>query len=258
MQNFKAITVADAQRCAQTLMHSAKLMGTTLTHCQALGLVAKENGYASWFDFKEAESARVDALLRPEERRSAADTPAEGYGQEHVLYAKNGFAIRFDYLKEGLIGTIAHARVTDPLGREILYYVDTEFTEEPTFVIGALLQAASRGATSTGSAIASVALPQSHAGGVDLSELSTLVYNGDHCQILSTASKDDMEVMNPEEIALHAVGTHNDRVDIGLTLLQLRSMVWNEKEQGFNLPGDEDQDLYQFYRPVPVKNLNID
>ena len=251
MQFFKATTIAEATRAAQALVHASKLLGQSLTHCQALEHVARENGYNTWANFRTAEVQRVDELLTHSERISVASSEANEYGEEEVIYGKNGFALRFSVDD---LGNIEHARITDPLGREVVYYVDDEFTEAPREIIAALLRYMSRQATATLKTSApkddeaAVTSP-----GIALTELSSVVVNGQFFYVQSSLGPAEIKDADSDEPVL-SLYVDDDGVDHTrmLTKREFLRLTWDLETQGFIGPNG---DSYRFYKPMLVTRL---
>lgn len=252
MQFFKATTIAEATRAAQALVHASKMLGQELKHCKALEHVARENGYTSWANFRLAEVSRVDALLTNSERISVASSEGNEYGEEEVIYGKNGFALRFSVDDSG---NVEHARVTDPMGREVVYYVDSEFAETPLEIVAALLRYMSRQATATlkqstpakdeDSALASP--------GIALPELSSAVVNGRFYFVQYSLGPDEIKAADSDENVLFLNDTEDD-VDYihTLTKREFLRLTWDDKTQEFiGVNGDR----YRFYKPMPVTRL---
>lgn len=246
MKFFKATTIAEAQNRADALRHAAKLLGAPVpSNSAAQQLIAKENGYANWSAFKADQANRVDQLLKEVELSHArcstteAGTPIS-YGQEHAIAVGNGFSIKFQ-CDDG--GVLSHARITDPLGREVLYYVSDEFEEAPLEVVRALLSCASRGNTTAPTTEQSVKPPM----GSQLEALSGVVLDGQYFHVHSC----EPEVTDPDEVALRLQYDDGEGLltDVDVTLEQLQELTWNASKGEFIAP---DGSTFTFYRNIAV------
>lgn len=234
MKVFKAITIAQAQQAADALRHAAKLLGVTPpSHAQAQSLIAKENGYASWADLKAAQAARVDAMLAPHELKHAQDAGVLNYrGETHYINVDRGFSLRFGCSDDG---NLEHARVLDPVGREILYYVDSEFVEAPLEVTRALLTCLSRSAavstddaedSSKGEALGCIPLSA-------VGRFSCVIVDGQYFRVNSS----DNSPNSPDETVLWLESDDDDQItELYMAQEELEALKWDPSITAFVSP----------------------
>lgn len=247
MQFFKATTVAQAQTRVDALRHAAKLLGVEVPPLSAAQqMIARENGFTNWAAFKAAQEQRVDGLLIDVEKAHARDSMDESgkpmsYGDESYINLVNGFSLRFGIEND----LLSHARVTDPLGREILYYVDDEITESPLEVIRALLVCASRDAQST----ASFTAANGTGDAVSIEMLSAAEYNGYYYNVRWT----ETTVTDPTDdvMCLHYTedGLEYEKF---VTLEELQSLTWDSAKKAY-VSGDGDTFVFYVNSPVAIK-----
>lgn len=75
---------------------------------------------------------------------TAADEEELDYGDEFVVYLRNGNTIHTDTFADHEAGS-SYVRVCDLDGKEIAYWSSTEWVEDPELVMGAILGAAGDG-----------------------------------------------------------------------------------------------------------------
>lgn len=255
MQNFKATTVAQGIRCAEDLLTTAKLLGTPLTRCQALAHIAKANGYANWSSFKDDEVRRVDALLLPTERLHAAQAGVMSYGEESAIYVKSGFTVRFQC---DMDGNLEYARVTDPLGREIVYWDSSEVTEDPAGVTGALLRYASRNTSGTQAPMTEksgeLPLPMPQIG-MNLAALNAVLYNDCYFPVHHSLQPQDWSNVSPDTEALNLlVLDEGEEHELSISVGELLSMKWDPALQAYITA--QGRNRLKFYRNQQVKVFN--
>lgn len=251
MHSFKATTIAQAQNRADALRHAAKILGAEVpSHAAAQQLIAKENGFANWAALKRAQGFKVDELLLASElchaKSSLDETGAPPrYDGESSLLLANGFSLNFDV---ELSGNIAHARVTDPLGREVLYFVDDEFVESPLEVMRALLVCAARlhqpcaDEPVTAAKLKQICAPP----GPSLSQLSAVLVDGSYFEV-QCSEPDSKE---PTDVVLW-LSTNVDGLvtDFELCLEELQALTWDTLKGKFYAP---DGTSFEFFQNTPL------
>lgn len=135
-------TPAQAKKTARALEKALARKGVTLAHGAALETLATMAGFEDWNAFTASMSEEaVNALLNDFELSHYEHTGDEDYGQEVALVAHTGFQLRYSATDE----ECDYVRVCDPLGRELMYWNQDEWRDDPAVVMGAILGALVRG-----------------------------------------------------------------------------------------------------------------
>lgn len=235
--NKKEIT-----KVARAVERALGAKGIVLSHGEVLNILAQAHGYKDYNAWKASLSpSRIDKLLTPAELAHVACSDGVEYGNEGVVRTSNGFELRFDAQDEE--GT-SYVRVCDPLGREIAYWVENEWAEEPRLVMGAILNCLTRGKSQE----KRVGDKQSKTkafriSDVDFSRIHAVVYQGSQYQVvqrsdscLSYLGKEHLpdyeEFLDETCFVLHREEdglTWEEDVTLGL----LASLQWDAQRKAF-------------------------
>ncbi|MCC5612109.1 hypothetical protein LC612_36590 [Nostoc sp. CHAB 5834] len=246
MQAFKATTVAQAQQAADALRHAAKLMGVPVpSHAQAQQVIAKENGFANWAQLKASQKEAVDQLLSQVEQTHVNQSiEAVMASNEWFIASTSGFSLRYAHDTSGLF---THARVVDPLGREIHRVTAKNVESAPLKQIGALLQCFGRHLHENPSLEGTTA-DRSGGNGLmaKLKDLCSVLINGQYFPVRWT----DVDCTDNEEVVLE-LHVEEDGLDYeeSLTRGQLMSLTWSDEAQAFV---DSEGTTYEFFEPSKV------
>lgn len=246
MQAFKATTIAQAQQAADALRHAAKLMGVPVpSHAQAQQVIAKENGFSSWTQLKASQTQAVDTMLSPTEyahlKQSIDAVPASN---EQFIASTSGFSLRYGHDTSGVL---THARVLDPLGREIHQGTASTITSSPLKAVGALLECFGRHWNAK-LPFASTPSEGSCSKGLmaKLKELSSVLINGQYFPVRFT----DVLCTEDDDIAMELYLEEDGQVfEEYLTRGLLMSLQWSDDDQAFV---DSEGNCYEFYEPSKV------
>lgn len=149
-----------AEELARKLEKFLTSKGIVLPHDQALDALAAMQGYTDWNSLAAGfKREAIDALLQDFERVHVEANRRHTSENEGELRAHTGFALRFPLDAEGC----SFVRVVDPLGRELAYWTNEEWADDPTVVMGAIIGALVRGNDRTRNANSGDA-PGSHRG----------------------------------------------------------------------------------------------
>lgn len=239
----------EVKRLARSLTRALSTKFPEFQLSDAQEALAAARGYSSWNALVVADTPQaVDRLLSAGERNhmhdaqsadlTAEETGMQGYGNETVVRAHTGFQLRCPAYPE----ECSYLRVCDPLGREIAYWVFTEWQDAPQDVIGAVIGALVRGETFQETQPKRASAPRIQ--DVAFNLVSEVVY-GDQC--LSVAWREDSvlaRLASPagDEDSEEDVALTLHRNDEGLifeeelTLSQLRALQWNDELRGFRAP----------------------
>lgn len=134
----------NAKTTARVLERFMERLGFDLKHGQALDALAVMAGAGNWSALANGElsEAAVNRHLLDVELRHVEENRDNSYGQECALVAHTGFELRYSASADE---NLTYVRVCDPLGREVGYWVDDEWKEDPQIVMGAILGALTRG-----------------------------------------------------------------------------------------------------------------
>ncbi len=136
-------TPVQAKKMARALEKALEGKGLPLAHGAALDTLARLSGFANWNAWSAALSPEsLDARLHDFELAHLQASGENDYGPEAALLAHTGFQLRYDAQAQ----TCDYVRVCDPLGRELMYWHQDEWREDPAGVMGAILGALVRGA----------------------------------------------------------------------------------------------------------------
>ena len=138
------VTKNQAIAKADTLHTFLLEKGIRLPSSELLNAVARMAGYTDWNAFCAlASEDAVNQILTKDEQFAAYDstecslraeeTGSHGFGAERFIQVASGF-----WLVTSAGDTTDYVRVCDPLGREVVYWTESEFAEDPTCVLGAL------------------------------------------------------------------------------------------------------------------------
>lgn len=131
-----------AKKLARTLEKFLASKGIRLPRGHALDALAAMQGYSDWNSLAASMTPEaVDALLTDSEKLHVKSNLDNGYENEGELRAHTGFALRFPMFPE----ECSYVRVVDPIGREIVFWSETEWAEAPAEVMGAIIGALVRG-----------------------------------------------------------------------------------------------------------------
>jgi hypothetical protein len=181
MMNYQS--APQLKKLAKLIARIGAKKGQPMAMGEALDVLAKSYGYKAWSALSHKLSAQgIDASLSANEKHHIADagdadiraeeTGIGGYGHECALQAHTGF-----YLKTPAYpADCTYVRVCDPLGREIVYWDEEEWRQDPAGVMGAIVGALNRGSD--------VRAPQSEAlpGVSRLQELEAFVSTITECK----------------------------------------------------------------------------
>jgi hypothetical protein len=131
---FESSVAAELARQLRKFLASK---GIELPHSQALDAVAAMQGYTDWNALAAGfKREAIDASLQKFERVHLEANLDNSYENEGELQAHTGFALRFPLEVEGC----SFVRVVDPLGREIGYWTNEEWAEDPIGVMGSIIR----------------------------------------------------------------------------------------------------------------------
>lgn len=134
----------DAKPLARALEKFLESKGIELSHGQALDALASMQGYADWNALADKVSpTAIESVLDPFELNHLRDELQEGtrYGEECELRTHTGFALRYSAETQAC----EYVRTVDALGREIAYWDQAEWQEDPATVMGAIIGSLVRG-----------------------------------------------------------------------------------------------------------------
>lgn len=135
-------TLEQAKKLARNLEKALSRKGVELAHGKTLDVLAMAAGHIDWNSFSTVLSQEgIDKQLNPYELEAARNSEGDCYGREAMVVAHNGFQLRYSDETE----MCEYVRVCDPLGREIAYWDNQEWAEDPQLVMGAMLGALVRG-----------------------------------------------------------------------------------------------------------------
>jgi hypothetical protein len=139
---FYVETSAKAKRSARALEKFLKSSGLNLQHGQALDAISRIAGFEDWNGLSASFSeTAVDSRINPGEKIHLEDAGDPQYEDEIAILAHSGFYLKCPAFPQDC----DYVRITDPLGREIGYWVSDEWRESPAEVMGAILGALVRG-----------------------------------------------------------------------------------------------------------------
>lgn len=220
--------------------------GIELNHSRALEALAVLAGKEDWNSLAYAMSEEgVNASLQAFEVVHLRNSADNDYGQECAIVTHTGFQLRYSADED----TPSYVRVTDPLGREIAYWISDELQEDPELVMGAILGALARGKPIVidGKTQRQVQKPVTFQD-VPWDSVQDLLYNGKP-YFLNWANYDRLkaiaEVPEGEDglICFGALDKHGFTVEFELTAEDLRGLRWNPSTQDFQ---DEEGNTFVF------------
>jgi len=134
----------NAKATARALERFMARLGFDLKHGQALDALAVMAGEGNWSALANGQlsEAAMNRQLMDIELKHIEENRDSGYGPECALIAHTGFELRYS---ANVDEDLTYVRVCDPLGREVGYWVDDEWKEDPRIVMGAILGALTRG-----------------------------------------------------------------------------------------------------------------
>lgn len=134
----------NAKATARALERFMARLGFELKHGQALDALAVMAGEGNWSALANGplSEAAMNRQLLDIELKHIEGNRDNDYGSECALIAHTGFELRYSSNVEE---DLTYVRVCDPLGREVAYWVDDEWKEDPRVVMGAILGALTRG-----------------------------------------------------------------------------------------------------------------
>lgn len=260
---LKIHTLTAAKKTARALEKALADSSIGLAHGKALDVVARLCGHPDWNVMASSLSEdRIDAQLHDFERAHIQGAQDCAYGPELELVTESGFMLRYP-------AALDYVRVCDPLGREVAYWVDDEWHEDPSDVLGALLGALVRQHKPVAARAASTPVPPSvaPAGVEDLpfNEVSNVLVNDApysvyyrDAEVLShLASPADAEGAPDEDTPAITLACYDDDgfsvESFALTLEKLRSLRWDESLEAFRDPAGNTYAFYveKRYSPKP-------
>ncbi len=257
-------TPAQAKKTARALEKALARKGLTLAHGAALETLAAMAGFEDWNAFSASMSEdAVNALLNDFELSHYEHTGDEDYGQEVALVAHTGFQLRYSATDE----ECDYVRVCDPLGRELMYWHQDEWRDDPAVVMGAILGALVRGAPELVKKRKLRAKPTSKAvlarapriGDLNFDAVHAVIFGGD-CYNLEWREYDALAWLGRKSEADYedwedapALRLHREEDglvwDEELTVGQLDALSWDAAKRCFVAP---DGDTYQFFLSMSV------
>jgi hypothetical protein len=133
-----------AKTTARSLERFMGRLGFDLKHGQALDALSVMAGEGNWAALANGSlsEAAIDAQLHAVERKHIEGNGGTDYGVECALIAHTGFELRYSADADE---DLTYVRVCDPVGREVAYWSDDEWREDPRLLMGAILGALTRG-----------------------------------------------------------------------------------------------------------------
>jgi hypothetical protein len=134
----------NAKASARSLERFMDRLGFDLKHGRALDALSVMAGAGNWAALANGtlSEAAMDAQLLGVELKHIEGNRDTDYGVECALIAHTGFELRYSADEHE---DVTYVRVCDPLGREVAYWSDDEWKEDPRLVMGAILGALTRG-----------------------------------------------------------------------------------------------------------------
>jgi hypothetical protein len=128
--------VGAAETLARSLEEFFASNGLLVSKELSRSAIAVLQGYGSWTALVDATSPEaLDPQLNRWERAHIRGSVGDKYGEEVEMRVHTGYALRY----EASSGGPDYVRTVDPLGREIGYWTHEEWREDPTSVMGQIL-----------------------------------------------------------------------------------------------------------------------
>ena len=137
-------TKNQAKAKADTLHKFLAEKGIAVPKSEMLNAVARMAGLEDWNALSaEFRPEAIDQQLKDIELdhiKDAIGNTLDSFGEELYIQTASGF-----WLVSGAYGPMDYIRVCDPLGREVVYWSEDEFRDDPGCVLGAMMGVLNRG-----------------------------------------------------------------------------------------------------------------